>query len=89
MRMIRSRSRRRLPEAAETKEVKVTMRRFFALSLVALLSLTLSLAVVSCGGQQAEPPAQTETAPPADNSMMADTSMMADSAMADTSMGGH
>jgi len=65
------------------------MRRFFALSLVALLSLTLSLAVVSCGGQQAEPPAQTETAPPADNSMMSDTSMMADSAMADTSMGGH
>ena len=69
-------------DAAGTKEVSVTMRRFFALSLVALLSLTLGLAVVSCGGQQAEPPAQTETAPP-DNSMMADT-MMADTMMTDT-----
>jgi hypothetical protein len=77
------------PGAAETKEVKV-MRKFFALSLMALLALTLTLAVVSCGGQQAEPPAATETAPAMDNTMMADTSMMhSDSMATDTSMGGH
>ena len=60
------------------------MRKFFALCLVALLSLTLALAVVSCGGQQSEQPAQNEPAP-ADNSMMTDTTH-SDTMMADTTM---
>ena len=59
------------------------MRKFVALMMVALLALTLALAVASCGGgQQAEttpPPAET-TPPPAETAMP-------ESAMADTSMG--
>lgn len=72
--------------AAEWEEVKLnTMRKFFALSMVALLALTLALAVVSCGQKQEETPAatSTETTPaPADTSasMMADTTMHADTA---------
>jgi hypothetical protein len=71
------------PGAAGPKEVNVNMRKFFALCLIALLSLTLALALVSCG-QKAEQPAQNESAP-ADQSMMADTSTMHDSMMVDTS----
>ena len=59
------------------------MRKFFALSLVALLSLTMALAVLSCGGQQSEQPAQTEPAPA---EQMPDTSTMHDSMMVDTSI---
>jgi len=84
----RIRSRRRTIRSGETEEVNVSMRKFFALTLVALLSLTMVLAAVGCGGgQQAEEPA-TESAP-ADQSMMQDTSsMMADTSamMADTTM---
>lgn len=73
--------------AAEWEEVKLnTMRKFFALSMVALLALTLAIAAVSCGQKQEETPAastETSTTPaPADTSasMMADTTMHADSA---------
>ena len=71
------------PGAAGPKEVNVNMRKFFALSLVALLSLALALAVVSCGGQQQ--PAQNEAAP-ADQSMMSPDTTMHDSMMTDTTM---
>lgn len=58
------------------------MRKFFALSLIALLSLTMALAVVSCGGQQSEQPAQNEPAPA---EQMPDTTMH-DSMTVDTAM---
>lgn len=60
------------------------MRRFLALTMVAALTLSLSLAVMGCGGgQQANegvtPPAETTWPPPEggapDTAMMADTSM--------------
>ena len=58
------------------------MRKFVALALVALLALTMALAVVGCGGQQES---ATPEASPMSESMQ-DTSSMADtSAMADTS----
>jgi len=61
------------------------MRKNFALAMVALLSLTLALAAVSCGQKKVEEtPTTTETMPPADN-MMTDSTMM-DSTMADTTM---
>ena len=37
------------------------MRKFSALIMVALLALTLALAVVSCGGAKTEEPASTTT----------------------------
>ena len=58
------------------------MRKFFALIMVALLALTLSLAVVGCGGGQstkemppAETPAPTSTMPADSMAMPADTAM--------------
>ena len=62
-----------------------TMRKNFALAMVALLSLTLALAAVGCGKKAEETPAATETTPPAES--MTDSSMggMHDSTMADTS----
>ncbi len=61
------------------------MRKNFALTMVALLSLTMALAAISCGQKAAEetPAATTETVPPADN-MMVDSTMMDSTAMADT-----
>jgi hypothetical protein len=58
------------------------MRRFFALSMIAILSLTLALAALSCGKKQEE---TTTTTPPAESSMPADTGMS--NMAADTSMG--
>ena len=60
------------------------MRKFVALALVALLSLSLALAIMGCGNKQQES-ATPEASP---MSQMQDTSSMhADtSAMADTSM---
>ncbi len=61
------------------------MRKFLALIMVALLALTLALAVVGCGGGQpateATPPAEP---PPAETAMPADSMAMP----ADTAMGG-
>ena len=57
------------------------MRKYFALTLVALLALTLALAVVGCGGQKAAestPPAETampESAMPESATMQPDTAM--------------
>jgi len=56
------------------------MRKFIAMTMVALLALTLALAVVSCGGQKAE---DTSTTTPTTTP----TETMPESAMADTSMG--
>ncbi len=63
------------------------MRKNFALAMVALLSLTMALAAVSCGQKTVEetPATTTETVPPADN-MMVDSTMMDSTAMADTTM---
>ncbi len=57
------------------------MRKYFALALVGLVSMTMVLAAVGCG-KKAE-----ESAPATEQPAMQDTSsMMSDSAMADTSM---
>jgi hypothetical protein len=54
------------------------MRKLFALAMVAVLSLTIALAVMGCG-QKAE---QAETTPPAETSTMADSgAAMSDSGM--------
>jgi hypothetical protein len=59
------------------------MRKYVAMMMVALVALTLTLAVVSCGtGQKAE----EATPPPAETTPPAETAMP-ESAMADTSMG--
>jgi uncharacterized lipoprotein YehR (DUF1307 family) len=58
------------------------MRKLFALALVALLALTMALAVVGCGQKKEEPAATgTETAPPAETMS---ESTMTDTAAADT-----
>ena len=59
------------------------MRKYFALTLVALLALTLALAVVGCGGQKAAestPPAETMT-PPAETAMPESAMMSPDTTM--------
>jgi hypothetical protein len=68
------------------------MRKFVALSMVALLALTMAFAVVGCsgGGQSSTeaPPPATSTMP-ADTSMMPDTSMMAPGDTATSGGSGH
>ena len=59
------------------------MRKLFALTLVALLALGLSFAVVGCGQKTEE---ETTSTPPAGETMSPDTSMMMDTTMADTTM---
>ena len=56
------------------------MRRFFALSMIAILSLTLALAALGCGKKQTE----TTTTTPPESTMPADTGM--GNMSADTSM---
>jgi len=63
------------------------MRKNFALAMVALLSLTMALAAVSCGQKTVEETPATTTVPPADN-MMIDSTMM-DSTMLDTTTTPH
>lgn len=56
------------------------MRKLLALSMVALLALTLAIAALGCGQKAEEAPAATET-----HSEMADSSAaMSDSAMMST-----
>jgi hypothetical protein len=59
------------------------MRKFSALTLIALMSMMLALAAVGCGGQQAQEQAPAETPatemPPAES--MPDTAMQADTTM--------
>jgi hypothetical protein len=60
------------------------MRKFVALALVALLSLTMAIAVVGCGGQKEA--SQPEASPMSGSeSMMDSSSMQPDTGMADTS----
>ena len=60
------------------------MRKFVALALVALLSLTMAIAMVGCGGQQeaSSPEASPKTGT---ESTMDSSAMMPDTGMADTS----
>ena len=60
------------------------MRKFVALALVALLSLTMALALVGCGNKQGSEPEASPMASP-ETSMMDSSSMMPDTGMADTS----
>jgi outer membrane lipoprotein-sorting protein len=55
----------------------ITMRKLFALSMVALLALTLAIAALGCGQKAEETPAATET--PAAETMMDSTAAMTDS----------
>ena len=59
-----------------------TMRKLFALSMVALLALTLALAVLGCGKKEETPAASSteQTTPPADSA----THAMGDTAAAMT-----
>jgi hypothetical protein len=61
------------------------MRKFVALALVALLSLTMAIALVGCGGQQEA--SSPEASPMASGTEMSmdSSSMMPDTGMADTS----
>ena len=63
-----------------------TMRKIFALAMVALLALTIALAAIGCGKKAEETtPSSETTTPPAETSM--DTTMKTDTSMhADTSM---
>jgi hypothetical protein len=56
------------------------MRKFLATTMVALLALTLAIAVVGCAQQSTE---DTSTTPPP----ATETQTMPESTMADTSMG--
>ena len=60
-----------------------TMRKNFALAMVALLALTMALAAVGCGQKTVEETPATTTTPP-ENVMSSDSTMM-DSMMTDTS----
>ena len=52
------------------------MRKLFALAMVAVLALTIALAVMGCGQKSEQ---STETAPPAETSTMPDSGAMSDS----------
>ena len=72
---------RRVPRGGETN----TMRKNFALVMVAMLSLTIALAAVSCGKKKEA--TETTPTPPAEQQSMSDSSMMhPESTMTDTSM---
>ena len=60
------------------------MRKFFALTLVALVSLTMVLAAVGCGQKADE--SSTTTTTTTTTTETETTPVMSDSAMADTSM---
>ena len=60
------------------------MRKFFAMTLVALIALTMVLAAVGCG--QKTESTTSESTPASQPSMMDSSSMMSDSAAMDTSM---
>jgi hypothetical protein len=73
------------PERRDPEEVKVSMRKFVALALVALVSLTMVLAAVGCG-KKADEASTTTTTTTTTTPETSGSSMMSDSAMADTSM---
>jgi hypothetical protein len=61
------------------------MRKFVALALVALLSLTMAIALVSCGGQQEASSPEASPMGSGTESMMDSSAMVPDTGMADTS----
>ncbi len=58
------------------------MRKFLALAMVAVVSMTIAFAVVGCGKKAEETTATPESTMPAESTMTADTSMNADTSMA-------
>ena len=66
----------------DREEVKLkNMRKLFALAMVALLSLTLAFALVSCGKKAEETPAENSM-----NSEAPDSGMAMDTTAHDTAM---
>ena len=63
-----------------------TMRKLFALAMVAMLSVTLAFALMGCGKKAEETPAATETTPPAETTMDTTMSGGMDTTMQDTTM---
>lgn len=61
------------------------MRKFFAMTLVALVALTMVLAAVGCG-QKTESTTSESTPAMGQPSMTDSSTMMSDTSMADTSM---
>lgn len=59
------------------------MRKFVALTLVALLSLTMAIALVGCGGQQEA--SSPEASPMTESAPMDSSAMMPDTGIVDTS----
>ena len=62
------------------------MRKLFALSMVALLALTLAIAALGCGQKQEETPAATETTPATTTDTTAKAAMPDTAAKVDTTM---
>jgi len=63
------------------------MRKFFALSTVALLALTLAIAALGCGKKEEAPAASgsmEQSSAPADTAAKADTSAMSGGGAMDT-----
>ena len=58
------------------------MRRLIALAMVAMLALTMALALLGCGAKKEEPASSSssEMRPPAET-MSSDSTMMADTSM--------
>ena len=71
-----------LPARRDWEEVNlIKMRKLFALAMVAVLALTVALAVISCGKKTEETTTTTTTT----TTMTDSTGMMAESTMTDTS----
>ena len=64
----------------------MTMRKFFALAMMALLALTIAFAAVGCGQKTDESSTTTETTPPVETSMPDTGAMMGDTTVMDTTM---
>ena len=62
----------------------MTMRKFFALAMMALLALTIAFAAVGCGQKTDESSTTTETTPPVETSMPDTSAMMGDTTVMDT-----
>jgi hypothetical protein len=81
----RSSDRRRTPGTVVWEEVNsYTMRKLFALSMIALVALTLALAAYGCGKKEEAAPAATEQTMSSDSSAMSADTAMSGGAMMDS-----